>query len=60
MVQSTSSCSFTIKKIEAEYIALAHGVKDVIWLRRLLQELGGTSYTHLYFVSLAATRASDV
>ena len=45
-----------LSSTEAEYIAAAHATKEVVWLRRLLNELGQTTKapTHLHIDNQSA------
>ncbi|CAI7853015.1 unnamed protein product, partial [Closterium sp. NIES-54] len=38
--RSKKQTETALSSVESEYMALFHGVKDVIWLRRLLEEIG--------------------
>ncbi|CAI7888565.1 unnamed protein product [Closterium sp. NIES-54] len=38
--KSKKQTETTLSSVESEYMAMFHGVKEVIWLRRLLEEIG--------------------
>ncbi|CAI7882322.1 unnamed protein product [Closterium sp. NIES-54] len=38
--RSKKQTETTLSSVESEYMAMFHGVKEVIWLRRLLEEIG--------------------
>nr|ABA99612.1 retrotransposon protein, putative, unclassified [Oryza sativa Japonica Group] len=60
-MKSTSSYAFSLGSAEAEYVAASKAVSQVVWLRRIMEDLGEKQYqpTTIYCDSKSAIAISE-